>query len=339
MDPYAKVDQFIYGAPTTQNLGDGLGASFAPIGRLLRGFDKLGMGVPKFLSDQVLSKALLNSQFLMGQMGPTVESSMYRTALPATNDPRMRGQSKYGQDDERPQGTYMQGNIQARDIVGGAEEGSSTFRQSSRPPNIYKDTPAYNIVKSFPETGELQQGAAAPTHGPVAWDQNAQETVLPFGLGSTPYPHTIMDTTSGVSPHIWGVTSMMGERMDPDDVNSIAHKDYNARNTLTFYDPDKKIVLSYDLNRVFNQNDRSANLMQDTDVIEDFRLEGYERFNTQLIRNVIFITNLQRIMRYSLNLWLSRAYGAVSRDHKALSAEVYRKKVREFHAKNRRSYV
>ena len=51
--------------------------------------------------------------------------------------------------------------------------------------------------------------------------------------------------------------------------------------------------------------------------------ESYRRLDTQLMRNTIFISNVQRIMRYCLSLWLSKAYGAVAHgDNMALAAEV-----------------
>jgi hypothetical protein len=99
---------------------------------------------------------------------------------------------------------------------------------------------------------------------------------------------------------------------------------------LTFYDPDSREVLAYDLGKVFDHGvpipvgpvTDSTEPGDWVEKVNDFRCEGYERFNTQLVRNVFFITNLQRTMRYCINLWLTKAYGAVSRDHRAIAAEV-----------------
>jgi hypothetical protein len=48
----------------------------------------------------------------------------------------------------------------------------------------------------------------------------------------------------------------------------------------------------------------------------DFHMEGYERFNTQLVRNTIFLSNIQRILRSKINDVFVKAHKIVERSHK-----------------------
>ena len=248
MDPYAHVDQFVYGAPVGTYAASA--GNFGPIVRMMRGFDMLGMGVPKFLSDQVLCKPLLDSMFLGNKRGPTVRSSTYNQF-----------------------------------VKGGADEGARHGFDSGE--NMYNGTQQYHVGK-----------VPADDSG-SGWPAYHQSTV-----GKTTDFDGFNLTTSGVRPETYQASSVI-----PGQYKAVEEN-------LTFYDPDTKDVLTYDLTKVFER-------AGDTDSeVKQFRCEGYERFNTQLIRNVIFITNLQRLMRYTLNLWLTRAHSAVAHNHRAISSEV-----------------
>jgi adenine C2-methylase RlmN of 23S rRNA A2503 and tRNA A37 len=48
----------------------------------------------------------------------------------------------------------------------------------------------------------------------------------------------------------------------------------------------------------------------------DFHMEGYERFNTQLVRNTIFLSNIQRILRSKINDVFVKAHKIVELSHK-----------------------
>lgn len=76
IDPYAKVSQSIYGDETNMRGTHGFG------NRMFRGDNGLGMGRPKFLSDQVFNKALFGSIWLSkrdyDEMGPNGATSRGR---------------------------------------------------------------------------------------------------------------------------------------------------------------------------------------------------------------------------------------------------------------------
>jgi hypothetical protein len=64
-----------------------------------------------------------------------------------------------------------------------------------------------------------------------------------------------------------------------------------------------------DLRGVYGTNHTTKNVM-------DFHLEGYERFNTRIVRNAIFLSNIQRVIRSKLNNVFVKAHNLVERSHR-----------------------
>jgi hypothetical protein len=54
----------------------------------------------------------------------------------------------------------------------------------------------------------------------------------------------------------------------------------------------------------------------------EFHLEGYERFNTQIVRNAIFLSNIQRVIRSKINEVFVKAHKIVERSHKIADYDV-----------------
>jgi hypothetical protein len=215
-NPYINIEASEYGICSDANA-----AIYGPVCRILRGHGGLGMGTPKFLSDNVLNKALLGSMYVGTKLGETRGSNI-----------------RYATDRGDVSGQYS--------LSGGAEEESKGT----------DDALAYGIDGYF---------------------QDAQVNI----------PYDLRTGSSDGSPEIMDVISW-----------------YSTKN---------RTVLSSNLRDVFPGS---------TSKIMNFRQEGYERFNTQLIRNVIFISNLQRVMRMTINKWMTKLYKLVQVSNRAVIAEV-----------------
>jgi hypothetical protein len=205
MNPYIPVDTIMYGLP------DSTHAYIGPVGRILRGTGALGMGTPKFLSDQLLSKALLNSMYLGQKFGDT-----------------------------------------------GIEESMG------------------NLLKYTTRSLDRTSVGIRTLGGPNIGTYNTRE---------------------------------------PDD--DTLNKKSKVMNRLTYYDETDKEVKWYDLEQMFGSDPIIA-----PQRVQKFREEGYERFNTQIVRTSIFAVNLQRFMRIVTNQWLTKAYNLVENGHRAVAAEV-----------------
>ena len=407
MDPYAHIDQFVYGVPAGEYAT--ASGNFGPVVRMMRGFDMLGMGVPKFLSDQVLCKPLLDSMFLGNKYGPTVQSSTYhryirprgmvkkadweaareeaevakkeveelRRAVEAAEYAKREAATAKGETEEvrRAKGEAEEELRRAKEELRRAVEAREKAEEELRRAEMMKQGAATSSTRfsvsdltpssrpSVSDSISLPPGDAevkdlfppppsdadadsvfslprAPSVRTRATDVDLPVTEVrggfwtggggssarwdypafpggPYNIDRIHADHsrweplrqgTVSKSTfgpsfSGMEPHEY-----MGMEIRQRD----GYRD-EVQDKLTFYDPETKDVLSYDLTRVFANSDIE---------IEKFRCEGYERFNTQLIRNVVFITNLQRLMRYTLNLWLTKAYGAVAHNHRAIAGEV-----------------
>ena len=218
INPYCKVSEGMYGTPTNTTQG-----YYGPIGRIMRGADCLGMGTPKFISDQLLQKVLLNSVYLGSKVGTTgVKESI---------------------------GAYLPQSLK----VSG---GDRILKAQALPltQQIDYDTPYGNL-----------------------------------GLGVR------LDNTSPRNP--------------VDDL---------FLNKLTYYDKETKKVTDIDLLTLYNNNVTAVN---------KFREEGYDRFNTQIIRNSFFIGNLQRTLRYMMNMYFTKSYQLVDQGHRAVAASVTERRI------------
>ncbi len=234
IDPYAEVDTVMYGMKVNGPAG-GVAATdeqnnhkffaIAPIARILRGYDYTGMGMPKFLSDQVLNKALLDSLYI---------------------------------------------------------------NQRNMPLGVGR-----NIALMSPTRRNI----------PIL---DEDQTVLGEDIG---IEHGNM------------YMQRFLREVDPANLTNVA-------NYLSFYDNKIKRHKIYDLTQLFAPSLPAGGIgatnvvLEQKESIKEFHREGYERFNTQLIRNVVLIANLQRFMRYSINSWLSKAYKLVEHSHKAVAREI-----------------
>ena len=275
IDPYARVDPRSYGTPATGNAETILRA---PIGQILRGYDHLGMGVPKFLSDQLLGKALLGSMYVGGMTSTSGVGNLYDNVT--TVNPALM---PYALDPANAP------NTMDHMLLGGAGG-------------------------SCPGVDPLNQVGA-----------NFGDLTDPNLLGH------VREWAPQFSAKVAGV-----DGYTPTDILLMRY--------LSFYDTKQHKVKTYDLWNVFQPKrtlptDITALAkipgdpfpsglspylpsLETIEALREFHYEGYERFNTQLVRNVILISNLQRFMRYTLSSWLTRAYNLVERGHKTVAAEV-----------------
>ena len=343
MDPYAHVDQFVYGSPTIQNKN---AAYLGPVLNILRGQDNLGMGVPKFLSDQVLSKSLFSSTYVGGKtrMGsPQCPQGNFEYVDPrqgadvaatpgilarvnrleslgggGDRDGRFVHEPQFPNDAGRPVGNPPVGtdiNIHdfEHELVNTTSDlfgqtfitDTGTYPQMFQPQRMETDNSVMRALPFYdPDHRKVQIYDLCRVFQPTRSGAGNLSELDDFPMSLYNEPAKLL-------------CSLNGSKMP-----SVTPSTDNAANAavaaaapgfgfgfLPGFAP-----LPAGVND--DQSRRRANF------IEMFWYEGYERFNTQLVRNVTFISNLQRLMRYSLNMWLTRAYGAVSRGHKALSAEV-----------------
>lgn len=221
INPYCGVDTAMYGLPTS------VFAFMGPVGRIMRGTASLGMGTPKFIADQVLQKALLNSLYLGDKMGDT-----------------------------------------------GLKESMGHFNRFVK--NSLK--PGYSPY------GSAQQGLPVAAVGP--------------------------STSSGIQI---------------DTSNQYTREDKEVFETLSYFDPSSRKVVKTNLSQLlasYAPSGRETTATPGSYKLLSFREEGYERFNTQLVRTSFFITNLQRFYRLAMSDWISRAFELVSSGHRMVAANV-----------------
>lgn len=221
INPYCGVDTAMYGLPTS------VFAFMGPVGRIMRGTAALGMGTPKFIADQVLQKALLNSLYLGDKMGDT-----------------------------------------------GLKESMGHFNRFVK--NSLK--PGYSPY------GSAQQGLPVAAVGP--------------------------STSSGIQI---------------DTSNQYTREDKDVFETLSYFDPSSRKVVKTNLSQLlasYAPSGRETTATPGSYKLLSFREEGYERFNTQLVRTSFFITNLQRFYRLAMSDWISRAFELVSSGHRMVAANV-----------------
>lgn len=322
MDPYAHVDQFAYGSPTIQNKN---AAYLGPVLNILRGQDNLGMGVPKFLSDQVLSKSLFSSTYVGGKTrmgGPQCPQGDFQYVDPGAG-PAVTATPAMG---------ARVGRVAA---LGGAGDRLGRFAHEAQYPDNSEQPVGNPPIGTDTQIHDFEHELVNTTS-----DLFGQTFITDTGTYPEMYQPQRMDSDSSVmralpfydpdhrKVQVYDLCRVFQPPI-PAGVNEMDDFPMSLYNVAAGY------ICSADGSRmpsVTPATDAAAGLFapgvdgdQDrkrANLIEMFWYEGYERFNTQLVRNVTFISNLQRLMRYSLNMWLTRAYGAVSRGHKALSAEV-----------------
>ena len=226
-NPYVIVTPDEYGINS-----DYSAAIYGPVCRILRGHGGLGMGTPKFLSDNVLNKALLGSMYIGTKLGTTYGSNM-----------------RYGSDS---------GDVSRYNVRGGG--------------------------------GDEDDEGGNKEFNDYAIDGYSQN----------------YDNDNANDKYNFRKTS--GE--DNSDIIEI----------ISWYSNKDKTVVSANLSNIFPGSSHK---------ILDFRMEGYERFNTQLIRNVIFISNLQRVMRMTINKWMTKLYKLVQTSNRSTIAEVTERRIGE----------
>jgi hypothetical protein len=235
MDPYAQVDPRAYGTPAVVGNNTILRA---PIGQILRGYDHLGMGAPKFLADQVLGKALLGSVY----------------------------------------------------IGGASSEGGVG--------NIY-DNYGARPINDLQNASTLLTGGGAADYSYNTYGPTRDDLSRPSALGN---------------PNTWApnINGLVNGRTNSDDLNLLRY--------ISFFDKETHQVKTYDILQAVESRVPAGK--EQFEFLREFHNEGYERFNTQLIRNVLLISNLQRFMRYTINSWLTRACNLVESGHKAVTPEI-----------------
>jgi len=424
IDPYAEVDTYCYGLPAG-NTAQINAYHWGPIGRIMKGFDKLGMGVPKFLSDQLYGKVLLNSMQSGNRYGPNPEVDAYCSTFthpdpdtdytsavvrPAPPPPGaavgpapgaaagpapgaaaaerpppppptpaerlaedirlqrlaeerrrlrlaeerrgiMRMQEANRQAEERmydirwemrvAQDNERRAEEESRDAIitmnrmrnDGeiSDERKEIATEDSRNKEVLKNQAgeaarqaerrleeAVDAARQTARRLEAMRMEVKDRWAPAPGGEEEREPPAPARGGARLYNRGNQDLLQkfmgGKDIVDFSEPGLSDYGVIPTRyrVQGVGNPDQKIFTNLTFYDPDSRDILSYDLTKVFGDNTK----------IKEFRCEGYERFNTQLVRNVFFITNLQRAMRFCINLWLSKAYGAVSRDHRAIAAGV-----------------
>ena len=220
INPYCGVDTAMYGLPTS------VFAFLGPVGRIMRGTASLGMGTPKFISDQVLQKALLNSLYLGDKMGDT-----------------------------------------------GLKESMGHFNRFIK-----------GLKPGYSPYGSAQQGLPVAAVGP--------------------------STSSGIQINT---------------NNLYTREDKEVFETLSYFDPSSKKVVKTNLSQLLGSyapSNETNTATPGSYKLLSFREEGYERFNTQLVRTSFFITNLQRFYRLAMSDWISRAFELVSSGHRMVAANV-----------------
>jgi hypothetical protein len=220
INPYCGIDTAMYGLPTS------VFAFLGPIGRIMRGTASLGMGTPKFISDQVLQKALLNSLYLGDKMGDT-----------------------------------------------GLKESMGHFNRFVK-----------GLKPGYSPYGSAQQGLPVAAVGP--------------------------STSSGIQINT---------------NNLYTREDKEVFETLSYFDPSSKKVVKTNLSQLLGSyapSNETNTATPGSYKLLSFREEGYERFNTQLVRTSFFITNLQRFYRLAMSDWISRAFELVSSGHRMVAANV-----------------
>ena len=373
MDPYAHIDQFVYGLPSGKFAASS--GNFGPICKLFRGFDELGMGVPKFLSDQVLSKTLLNSMYLENKFGPTVRASTYNR--------RVRTGYGYPYPVNIDGRSMITTSVDLADVGGGSMEAYPLAKEGPR--NEWVNTiptgkpygdgpnPAQTKMVSTGLMGTTRFGNWGSTSlTPLEPLKDLPPPMIPPGPADVPLPEDgdAGEITAGArdwfkdeanEEPLYMATGMQGPAgIRPYQMTAqgtIPSDGEFVQNVLTFYDPESKDVTSYDLRSIFHSASSMYETLNNTidgqstyqqmlnqisnnqpsgkdpnttrtqlcieDQVQMFRCEGYERFNTQLVRNIVFITNLQRLMRYCINMWLSKSMGVLSHgSNRAYAAEV-----------------
>jgi hypothetical protein len=133
-----------------------------------------------------------------------------------------------------------------------------------------------------------------------------KEVPRPYREASQPiyYPHIVSET--GEYPF------MMGSEVQPFDVNIfLTHKDRYTRNfSYPYKDKNGRLQLAAfsirnDPNRALTESERAA-------LEKSINTETYNRFNTLIVRNMIFITNLYRVLRLKLEKDLVERHNILS---------------------------
>lgn len=271
MDPYAEVDPRSYGTPAVCNSETLLSA---PIGQILRGYDHLGMGVPKFLSDQVLGKALLGSMYVGGATQPMGIGNVYDGIAP------LGAKDAFG---VAPNAAVLPDNV----LTGG----------EGRYDPLRSIGPSYDDLTDRNEVGRTRAWAPQFSDHAAAQVTETDMLLLRYLSFYDSKDHRVKtyDLWDAFTPKRMGPSAVAPAGFRPGaKMPSGINRDLSGYNTQ----------------------------LETIEALREFHYEGYERFNTQLVRNVVLISNLQRFMRYSLNTWLSRAYNLVERGHKAVAAEI-----------------
>lgn len=328
-DPYAPLD-----SETVSSNGS------STVARLFRGDGNTGMQRPKFLSDQLWNKVLLNSVYAVSadydEAGPN-EGAGYARGVEAARTPHY---------DILMQAALQEMNVIYMSVLAGLQRigplpgalpanvvgAWQQFVAGAQVQNINQNDlrAAMAVAVTTPVFAGIRQALATPALAQKVRDIDGaiMATAQAYGAVGRLVPGTLAGTLAQIRDgDAATLTSFMSRIGDPSSLNSVTLQGMAAPANIANRAADLNVFANPALlpaaPRTWPRGTALSYMKADGDhaeVVEKqlpleareaLREVAYARFNTAVVRNLIFVTNVNRILRLSMHRALTDSQNVI----------------------------